>query len=440
MDRSSHYIARDVEQAAARRKGWGSRARRLPIVPLTAAVVRAVLVRYVRATPRTPPPGDRPRVVILTVSAWGKGGTTRAVINLAGYLCESYRVEIISLWRVRDEPFFAHPPEVTVTTLDDLRPVASPRGLRGLPRGALARLPSVLAHPGDRWARSFSLLSDIRLARRLRRGSGVLISTRPALNLSAAALSPPGFALIGQEHMHLGAYGRLLKGEIARAYLNLDAFVTLTEGAKRDYDDLLGGRVPVVVIPNTASHLGGRRADLSARKVLAAGRLTTQKGFDLLIAAWAEVAVRHPDWRLRICGEGQLHDELESQIDERGLRGRVELPGLADMDEEMTNASIFVLSSRYEGFPLILLEAMSKGMAVVSFDCPTGPADVIAHRHNGLLVAPEDVSGLADALREMVEDEELRRRCASATAKTAGKYHMDTIGPMWEALLHKVTP
>ncbi len=101
----------------------------------------------------------------------------------------------------------------------------------------------------------------------------------------------------------------------------------------------------------------------------------------------------------------------------------------------MEQSSIYVLSSRYEGFPLVLIEAMAKGMAVVAFDCPTGPADIVDDHRNGLLVPAKDVEGLTAAMMEMVEDEELRRRCAAAALETARDYTMAAIGPKWDEML-----
>jgi glycosyltransferase involved in cell wall biosynthesis len=102
---------------------------------------------------------------------------------------------------------------------------------------------------------------------------------------------------------------------------------------------------------------------------------------------------------------------------------------------EMERASIYVLSSRFEGLPLVLLEAMSKGMAVVSFDCPTGPGEVVDDYRNGILVPARDVEALSAGMLELVDDEELRRRCAAAAVETARGFTMDQVGPMWEALL-----
>ena len=254
-------------------------------------------------------------MTILTVSGWGKGGTTRAMLNLAEYLKGKHEIEIIGLWRIRDEPFFEHPEGVPVHAMEDLRPGHQPRGVNAL----LARIPSVLVHPGDRWSTSFSLLSDIRLVRRLRRRTGILITTRPALNLLAGLLRPPGLIMIGQEQMHLGAHKPELNAAMPGLYKHLDAFAVLTEGAREDYDRHLNGKVKLVRIPNSARELGAP-ADLDAKRVLAAGRLTRQKGFDWLIPAWAQVEAKHPDWKLRICGEGNWRERLEAQVAELGLQ------------------------------------------------------------------------------------------------------------------------
>jgi glycosyltransferase involved in cell wall biosynthesis len=170
--------------------------------------------------------------------------------------------------------------------------------------------------------------------------------------------------------------------------------------------------------------------------VLAAGRLTPQKGYDMLIPAWRVVARERPDWKLLILGRGQKRDNLMRYIGEHGLDGKVTIgPASNDLAGEMERASIYALSSRFEGFPLVLLEAMGKGMAPVAFDCPTGPADIIDDHRNGLLVPFKDIAALGAALLEMIEDEELRRACGAAAVETARGYTMEAVGPMWDRLL-----
>jgi glycosyltransferase involved in cell wall biosynthesis len=411
---------------------------RMRVKRATFRAIRAALMRYVRARPRPEDEvGAERRVFILITTAWGMGGTIRANLNLARYLAAAgYEVEIISVGRHRDTPFFGEfPPGVRVVALEDRRRGARMRPLQRL----LNARSSVLMHPADRTAEGSNLWTDLRLARRLRRRCGFLITTRPGLNLVAAKLSPPGLVLIGQEQMHLDHHVSDLRRAMPRLYPRLDALAVLTERDGQSYAKHLDGGVRTVRIPNTVRDMGEGRADLSARTALAAGRLTPQKGYDMLIPAWSAVAATHPDWRLRICGEGKDRAKLGALIQELGLAEHVSLEGPArDLGADMERASLFVLSSRHEGLPLVLLEALSKGMAVVSFDCPTGPADVIEDHRNGLLVPPKDVEALSAAIVEMIEDEELRRRCADGAVKTAREYRMDAVGPRWEGLMREL--
>jgi glycosyltransferase involved in cell wall biosynthesis len=152
------------------------------------------------------------------------------------------------------------------------------------------------------------------------------------------------------------------------------------------------------------------------------------------------VARARPDWHLRICGAGQQKARLERMIERRGLHDHVTVaPAAGDLGAEMERASIYALSSRYEGFPLVLLEAMGKGMAPVAFDCPTGPGDIIDDHRNGILVRRrEDRRALGRRLLEMIEDDELRHRCGEAAVETARGYTMEAVGPLWDALLDQV--
>jgi glycosyltransferase involved in cell wall biosynthesis len=406
-------------------------------------VARRAILAHARATPDPKGiPGSDRRIFILLWSAWGMGGTIRAAFNLAEYLVQrGYEVEVISAVRDRDEPFFgAFPDGVRVIALHDRRPSARRGGLGGRLQRALAARSSVLMPTADRAVTGFSLWTDVALARRLRGRSGVLIGTRPGVNIAIARLRVPGLIAVGLEQMNLSKHNKHLRKAMRRVYRHLDALVVLTEQDRDAYARLLDGAVALHRIPNTVRPLPGAKADLAAKTVYAAGRFRWQKGFDLLIPAWAETARAHPDWRLRLRGAGHFQERLERLIEQHGLGDSVTLEGPAeDIGTDMANASVFVLSSRFEGFPLILLEAMSKGMGVVAFDCPTGPADIVDDRRNGLLVPHEDVDGLAAAIRELVEDEDLRRRTAEAAIETARHYTIEEIGPRWEELLTGLT-
>jgi GalNAc-alpha-(1->4)-GalNAc-alpha-(1->3)-diNAcBac-PP-undecaprenol alpha-1,4-N-acetyl-D-galactosaminyltransferase len=170
--------------------------------------------------------------------------------------------------------------------------------------------------------------------------------------------------------------------------------------------------------------------------VLAVGRLAPEKGFDLLIDAFARVAPVHPAWRLVILGEGAERSRLSAAIRERGLGDRVLLPGFDDKPEQaMRRADLFVLSSRFEGFPNGLLEAMAEGLPCISFDCRTGPRELIEHGANGWLVPEGDVPALTEALDALMRDGDLRRRLGARAREVRQSYSLAAILEKWSRLL-----
>ena len=410
--------------------------RRRVVAPLAIAVHRAA-VRLAAVLPHRPA-GEPAEVRVLLMHAYGMGGTIRTSLNVAGHLAGSRDVEVISVIRRRDKPFFAFPGGIRVRTLDDERRSAA----RGPLRRVLRALPSVLVHPDDHVYASCNLWTDARLLRCLRTmPPGVLITTRPAFNLLAARLAPAHVQVVGQEHMNFHTH-RLpgLAADIRRHYGRLDALTTLTEEDSRDYGTMLAGsRTQVVPIPNALPPLDGGVSALDRPVVVAAGRLTSQKGFDLLIRAWERVARERPEWILRIYGSGPERPALERLVAEHGLGERVRLEGATKrMGTKMAEGSLFVLSSRFEGFGMVIVEAMSKGLPVVSFDCPRGPAEIIDDGRDGVLVPDGDVTALADAIIALTGDDERRRRLGAAALEKAAAYDLPAIGSRWEALLDAV--
>jgi glycosyltransferase involved in cell wall biosynthesis len=412
-----------------------SRRRRLLGAPAI-AVHRCALALVRRLPPpraTAPAPGPPPIRIVLA-NAFAMGGTVRATFSLAASLAERHRVEIVSVRRHTRRPFFPHPPGVAVTVLDDR---VGPRRLRERILGAL---PSLLVHPEDYAYPGASLLTDLRLLRTLRAAGGeVVITTRPAWTLLAVAAAPPGARIVGQEHMHLRAHRPALAADVRRRYRALDALVVLTEGDRADYGAALGGaRTQVVQIPNAVPPLGGGTARPDAHVVVAAGRLTRQKGFDLLVHAFAQI--EQPDWELRIYGGGNERAALERQIAAVGMADRIRLMGSTRrLGEAFAEASVFALSSRFEGFGMVIVEAMGSGLPVVSFDCPRGPADLITPGGDGVLVPAEDVAALAGALGKLMADPERRRAYGAAALESARAYEPAAIAARWEALLDELS-
>jgi glycosyltransferase involved in cell wall biosynthesis len=179
--------------------------------------------------------------------------------------------------------------------------------------------------------------------------------------------------------------------------------------------------------------------DRGRRTLVAAGRLAPEKGFDLLIEAFARIAEAFGDWLVTIYGEGPERPRLERMVAVRGLQGRVSMPGRTSEPElALSRAEAFVLPSRYEGFPNALLEAMACGLPVVAFDCDSGPAEIITHGHNGLLVPGGDVSALAAALGQVLASGAERERLGQNARAVADRFAVDPIIERWSRLLTSV--
>jgi glycosyltransferase involved in cell wall biosynthesis len=198
----------------------------------------------------------------------------------------------------------------------------------------------------------------------------------------------------------------------------------------------------LVTIPNAVrspTFLSEDRGRVNERIVLGIGRLAKQKGFDLLLRAFSNAGLADDGWRIVLLGEGDERKALSKLSEDLGISKSFEMPGHAkNIPDWILKASIFALPSRYEGFPNALLEAMQLGTACVSFDCPSGPGDLIQHGSNGLLVAPGDVDALSKALRGLALDEPLRDRLAREATKVATIFSTGRIYGLWMETLDSV--
>lgn len=220
-----------------------------------------------------------------------------------------------------------------------------------------------------------------------------------------------------------------------RAY----ALVVQTAGAAAWFRNDLGKRPPIVVIPNPLIPFfagSGVVAGTPAPYLLSVGRLVHQKGFDLLIRSFSLIAKDYTDINLVIAGEGQEAASLHALVAQLKLEDRVYLAGrVQDVPALMRSALAFVLASRYEGFPNVLIEALGAGLPVVATDCPGGSREILEGGEFGILVPSEDERALAAALRTLLTDAELRRQLSAKTKAAVSRYSPDSVFARWEQLL-----
>jgi glycosyltransferase involved in cell wall biosynthesis len=195
----------------------------------------------------------------------------------------------------------------------------------------------------------------------------------------------------------------------------------------------------VLHIPNPATFEVREREGVDYKSVISVGRLDPQKGYSMLIDTWVLVKDKHPEWMLNIFGTGDLKEQLEGKINALGLKGNVNLKGKSDeIENEYLKSSFFVMSSLYEGLPMVLLESMSCGLPVVSFDCEWGPREIIKDGYNGFLVETGDVNQLADKICQMIENHELRKTMSLNALEVAKKYDISIVMKKWDALFKEL--
>ncbi|MFF8832745.1 glycosyltransferase family 4 protein [Streptomyces sp. NPDC015131] len=377
------------------------------------------------------------RISFLLHNAYGIGGTIRTTFNLARVLAERHDVEIVSVFRHREEPTLGAPAGVTMKHLVDLRK-NSPTYDGTHPD--YTRPAKVFPRGDGRW-KQYSRLTDDRIAAHLRTlQADVIVGTRPGLNVHIARQARRGPVRVGQEHLTLDSHGYRLRREIGHRYTLLDAVTTVTEADARSYRTRLklpGVRIDSV--PNSVPAPAVAPADGTAKWVVAAGRLTKVKRYDVLVEAFAKVVAARPDWRLRIYGSGDAtgneRDALLALIEARGLRDHVFLMGTANpMEPEWVKGSIAAVTSRLESFGMTIVEAMRCGLPVVSTDCPHGPREIIEDGVDGRLVPVGDPDAVAGALLSLIEDDELRRRTARAALVSSERFDPVRIAERHEAL------
>lgn len=219
-------------------------------------------------------------------------------------------------------------------------------------------------------------------------------------------------------------------GQLITELKKLKRFIVLSEEDKEKWPELKN----LSVIYNPLSFYPEQVSDCTNKKVIAAGRYMPQKGFDLLIDCWKIVSEKHPDWTLSIYGDG-MRNELQSQIDKLGLQHTCFLePSVSNITDKYIESSIFVLSSRYEGFGMVIIEAMACGVPPVAFACPCGPKDIIRDGEDGFLVENGNIGQLAEKICYLIEQEDERKRMGKAARTNVQRFKMENIGRQWDKL------
>ena len=380
---------------------------------------------------------NRPlKIVYCTPALYMAGGVERVLTLKANYFAEHFGYDItIILTEGKDKPlFYPLSNKINIVNLD--------------------------VNFEELWTCSFVKKVSVYLSKQRifkKRLTAELMRIRPDITVSLLRREinfindiKDGSKKIGELHVNRANYRNFEEGDanfiknlFAKFWMcslvshlkRLDKFIVLTEEDKASWTELSN----VEVIPDPLSFDITEVSPLKAKRVIAVGRYVYQKGFDLLLQAWAKIEKLFPDWELAIYGMGD-RSSYENLAQQLGINmNRCHLNGSTqNIRKEYLESSLFVFSSRFEGFGMVLIEAMACGLPVVSFDCPCGPKDIVSHDEDGLLVPSGDIDKLANAMSQLMDSYELRHQMAKNAICNVRRFQIDEIADRWQLLFEDV--
>lgn len=344
-------------------------------------------------------------------------GTERAVINLANNLnSHGHKVSVISLYTKNGDPFFLLNSGIQIKHINVF--TSKYLSLR-LFFGFLGTFFCLYRETFDE--------------------KSIFVGTTHAQNFILALLKPFRRAnkYVGCEHLSVEAFPVYFKFLRRLLYPILDCVVVLTESDKKYFDDNIS-KVRCKVIPNQISFYPEKGVSCEQKKILSIGRFTYQKGFDLLINLLVRPLEMFPDWSVEIVGDGEERESLEGLILSLGLKDRVLLlRPTKNVLELYLNSSIYAMTSRYEGLPLVLLEAKACGLPIIAYDCPTGPKEIIKE-NDGILIDMLNSDIFEDNLILLMANFELRKKLGASARINSSLFSPDTIYILWKSLFDKL--
>ena len=362
----------------------------------------------------------RPRVMFV-ISSLDGGGAARVIVDLADFLARQGLEVAITTLEGHQADFYPVPPSVARVRLDIMW---ESRGLLARLRSTLQRLRIIrqaLQQADPDIVVSFIDMTNIRV---------LLALAGTQIPVVVCERSDP-------RHHPLGIMWRVLRLVIYRLASRI---VVQTEGvatwARRRFSAQRVVTIPNAVRPPGLMKPAPRPRGMPGQRVIIGmGRLVQQKGFDRLILAFSSSGLASKGWSLAILGDGNLRPQLEALVEKEGLANRVYFPGTQRIPEEwLLNADIFVLSSHYEGFPNVLLEAMQCGVATLAFNCDSGPGEIIRHGVDGWLVRPNDVVALGNALCLLAEHTILRKSLSAQATAVLRRFSCEAVYSQWKLL------
>ncbi|MEB3217938.1 MAG: glycosyltransferase family 4 protein [Nostocales cyanobacterium 94392] len=364
--------------------------------------------------------------ITFVISSLSSGGAERVLVLLAqAFLKKAYQITVITL-STRDDDFYALPAGATRLALGILGNSVNPLSAVVNNLNRLSKLRTAISSSKPDVVISFATETNI---------------------LTILSLLQTGIPVIATEHCdpNLISYGKIWDKLRRFSYPYATKIVSVSQGVDNGFDWLSTTKRTIIYNPFLKIENNHHQielpigADSEKKWIISMGRLTYQKGFDILLSAFGQVAHIYPNWQLIILGKGEQRPELEKLVEHLNLTDRVILPGvIKNPFPILKKADLFVMASRFEGFPMSHGEAMACGCPIIATDCPSGPREIIRHDIDGILVPTEDVSALAQAMDKLMSDEKQRIRLANRATEVTERFSLENVMDNWENLFAEI--
>jgi len=366
----------------------------------------------------------------------GYGGIEKCISSLANALCNNYEIEIISTYKLYDEPPFHFDKKKKIKYLmTDLKP--NKQGMKE----ALKKLKLI---------KFFKILLDNLNVLKLKKqlmikaikecNSDIIISTRDIHNLWLGKYGKKETIKIGWEHNHHNNDENYIN-KIIESVSNLDYFVLVSKELEQFYrQKLVDKKCKTIYIPNTLDYYPKKVSGLEDKNIISVGRLSKEKGYLDLIDVFKLVNEVYPDWNLNIIGDGVEKTKLEEKIKKYNLEKNIILHGFRDkeyINKILKISSIYVMCSHTESFGIVLLEAFSFGIPCIAFDSAKGATEIISNNWDGYLIKDRDKEKMAKKICELIKNENRRIIMGANGIKKADNYNIDKIKEKWIEIIEE---
>lgn len=362
----------------------------------------------------------------------GYGGIENAIVTLANLLCEKYDVEILSVYRLYNEPVFDLNDKVKVKYISNVKPNKKEM-LYYLKKKNFSKFFKGL---GD--SAKTGYVKYVKTACYLRKlDTDVIISTRTVHNFLVSKFAPSNIKKIAWEHNHHNNNKKYIKSLVSSCS-GMDYFVPVSKELAEFYKDYLSSKV--FYIPNCLDKMPSKLSKLDSKNLISVGRLSKEKGFDDLLRLFKKVSSKHPDWKLNIIGDGMERNNLLELAEELKLRDKVIFHGYQNKDyinEQLLNSSVYVMTSHTESFGLVLIEAMSHGIPCLAYTSAQGANEIIEDGKNGYLISDRNDEEMEKKIDLLIEDEKLRKKMGKEARARSKDFSGEVISLKWSKLINK---